>query len=463
MNSFLNIIPFLGIASLVSCSFGPDYSEPQMDMPQVFRKSSNMAESIADLSWKRVIPNTDLQNLLSDTMKHNYDARTLLINIDTAGLQIRKSSAPLFPWLGYSGSATRADNSSGSMITDMPSGSVSSSGSAALTASWELDLWGKVRKGKEAAIASYHAEEEAYRAMILSLFKEVATGYLQLIKLDEQLSIAKQAVISYQDSQKMFVVKFDQGMGSRLQIESANAALVAAQADVADLSMQIQELETTLSALAGRMPGSIKRSASLDQYVNNNPIPAGIPAQILARRPDIRQKAYQLRQANSEIGVAIANYFPSVSLTGNGGFAGNELLSSSHSKFGWNFGANLTGPIFQGGQLSADKKIAENNYCQAVLGYEQTVTNAMSSITKVLIRRQELKNIITSQQVAVESYKNALKLAMTRYKNGLSNYYEVLTAQQNLFPAQTKLAQYKYQYVSCVPTLYAELGGGWKQ
>ena len=190
---------------------------------------------------------------------------------------------------------------------------------------------------------------------------------------------------------------------------------------------------------------------------------AGIPADVLARRPDIRAKEQELRAANADIGVAIANYFPSISLTAAGGYASADLRHSilTH-RTGWGIGASLTGPLFQGGQLRANTRAKRDAFLAAKADYENTVLNAMAEISTTLIQREKLVEVMSKQEEAVNAYRESVQLSMARYKEGIAAYYEVLQAQLLLFPAQKQLASYRYQYAACVPTLYTQLGGGWR-
>ena len=218
-----------------------------------------------------------------------------------------------------------------------------------------------------------------------------------------------------------------------------------------------------MSAIAGRVPGKISRSGDLVSIANAVKIPAGIPAQILNRRPDIRQKEQMLRAANARVGVAIANYFPSISLTAAAGTATSDLRNVAYRTRGngWGITPSVTGPIFQGGTLRASEKAAKADYEAAKNDYEQTVLNALAEVSSTLVSRTKLNEVNIQQDNAVKAYLTSMNAAMDRYKTGLSDYFEVLYAQQNLFPAQVSRSQYRYQYASSLVKLYVALGGGW--
>ncbi len=455
------ILSLAGAAGLVaSCSFGPIWSKPEMPVPAEFRGAGLAGSTMADLPWQQVLRDANLEQLLNDVFNNNRNLVAMMHNVESARRYITIAKAPLFPWVGYLGQASRGAASPSSITsaheTKIP-------GAAGFSASWEIDLWGKVRKGVESAEAQALEAEESMNYMRISLMKQVACGYLQLIMLDEQLKIAKSAVESYRESLNLFENQLENGVADRLQTASAQAALSAAEAQIPNLQMQITELENTLSVLAGRMPGSIARSGNMMAFASASKVSAGIPADVIARRPDIRAAEQKLRAANAEIGVAIANYFPSINLTGLAGVASPDLRHGlSRSKDGWGIGANMSGPIFQAGQLRANEKMKRDAFLAAKANYEETVLSAMSEISTTLVQRSKLRQIMKRQEQAVAAYQESVKLSKARYAQGLASYYEVLTAQQGLFPAQTQLAAYRFQYAACVPTLYTQLGGGWQ-
>lgn len=452
------------VAFTTACTLGPSWKTPDMPVPAAFRGNGIGGSTMADLPWQSVLHDRNLQALLQDTFNNNRDLASLQHNVDAARQYVTIARAPLFPWFGYGASTSKGMNSSGGSGVVHTTSTTSNPGAIQANASWELDLWGKTRKDVESTQAQADEVQENFNNLRVSLLKQVACGYLQLLMLDEQLRITKESVESYRDSLKLFNDQFESGVADGLQIASAQAALSAAEAEVPSLEMQIAELENTLSTLAGRMPGHIARSGSLQSFVGASRVSAGIPADVIARRPDIRAKEQALRSANAEIGVAIASYFPSISLTGVGGFASADLRRSNYGKdSGWGIGANLTGPLFQAGQLRANEKAKRDLFLAAKADYEQAVLAAMAEISSTLIQRQKLQEVIAQQEKAVAAYEESVKLAKTRYSVGQSAYFEVLDNQLRLFPAQKQLVAYRYQYAAIVPTLYTQLGGGWQK
>lgn len=443
-----------------ACTLGPNWEKPQMEVPAVFRDAGTGEGNMADLPWQAVMKDANLQALLNDVFTGNRNMEALRHNVEAARQYVTIARSPLYPTLGYLGSANKGVNTAGGTSFVDTGDASTKSGMAGVSASWELDLWGKTRRGAEAAEASSEEAAEELNNLRISLMRQAATGYIQLIMLDEQLRITRESVESYRDTLKLFNDQFKEGVVDGLQVASAEAALASAEAEAPALEMQIAELENSLSLIAGRAPGHIARSGSLKSYMYASKVAAGIPADVLARRPDIRAKEQALRAANAEVGVAIASYFPTLSLTGAGGFAFPNLSSAVD---GWGIGANLTGPLFQGGKLSANEAAKKEAFLAAKAEYEQAVLNALSEVSTTLTQRKKLREVIRKQEAAVAAYEQSVSLAKQRYKEGYSAYFEVLDNQLRLFPAQKQLANYRFQYAACIPSLYTQLGGGWQQ
>lgn len=454
----------LGLAlAVTACKFGPDYQREELPLPAEFRGGSASENSIADLPWWKVFKNRELQNLLTDTYNNNRDLQSIIANVEAARQYVVVANAPLFPWVGYGAGISKGSNYSlGNPTPAM--GNTSTPGSFQGNVSWELDIWGKTRRATESATAEYLATDEAQRNLMLSLMKQVANGYLSLLQKDDELRIMKEAVAQYSKAMGIFENRAEGGIDSKLPSTSAQAALSATRSQILRLENDVVSLENTLSALAGRMPGKIQRSGSISQIMHSVNIPAGIPAQILNRRPDVRQREQLLRSANAKIGVAIANYFPSISLTAGSGMITSDLEKVVGRSGSWGIGANLTGPIFQGGSLTAAEKIARQDFLSAKANYEQTVINALSEVSSTLYSRTKLNSIISQQKDAVTAYKTATDLSLDLFNSGVTtNYLDVLYAMQNQYPAEVALSQYQYQFASTIVTLYTALGGGWNQ
>ena len=453
----------LAALGTTSCLMGPMWQKPDMPVPPEFRVKSIGSGNMADLPWQDVLKDKDLQALLNDVFNANRDLASLWYNVDAAAQYITVARSSLFPWVGYGASVSKGMNSQGGANIAQTGGVTVNPGAGMLSASWELDLWGKTRRSTESAEASAAAMAENFNNLRISLMRQVACGYLQLLMLDEQIRINRAAVKSYTESLELYQAEQEVGTQDGQASASARATLAAAEADILVMQMQIAELENTLSVLAGRMPGHIARHGSLSAFAAAGKVASGIPADVLARRPDIRAKEQELRAANAEVGVAIASYFPSISLTSAGGYASADLRHSilGH-RSGWGIGASLTGPLFRGGQLRANEQAKRDAFMAAKAAYEQSVLTAMSEISTTLIQREKLSQAIAKQEQAVASYEEMLRICMASNQVGNTKYYEVLQAQLLLFPAQKQLANYRFQYAATVPTLYTQLGGGWK-
>lgn len=459
------LIALAGVVVMsTACTLGPNWEKPQMEVPAVFRGAGVGESNMADLPWQAVMKDKNLQALLTDVFNSNRNIAALQHNVEAARQYVTIARSPIFPSLGYGASTSKGMNSAGGANITNTGSMTTNPGSAALSASWEIDIWGKTRREVESAEASAEEAAEELNNLRISLMRQVASGYLQLLMLDEQLRITRESMESYRDTLNLFNDQFKEGVVDKLQVASAQAALASAEAEAPALEMQIAALENTLSMLAGRAPGHIARSGSLKSYMNASKVAAGIPADVLSRRPDIRAKEQALRAANAEVGVAIASYFPSISLTGAAGYASPDLRHDVFGrKHGWGIGANLTGPLFQAGRLTANEAAKKEAFLAAKADYEQAVLNALSEVASTLVQRQKLREVITKQEAAVAAYEQSVSLAKQRYKEGYSAYFEVLDNQLRLFPAQKQLANYRYQYAACIPTLYTQLGGGWQK
>ncbi len=457
------ILTLAGLSVLASCTFGPDWEKPNMNVPVEFRGQGISGSNMADLPWQQVLHDKNLEALLQDVFANNRSIEAMRHNVDAARQYVTMANAPLFPWLGFGGSTSKGMNTTGGAGISYTGGITANPASTSLSATWELDIWGKTRKEVEVADADAGAEQEELNNLRVSLLRQVACGYLQLLMLDEQLEIARASVDSYRDSLQLFENQVEGGIADKQQTSSAAAALAAAEAEIPALQSQVAELEHTLCALAGRMPGHISRGGSLKAFAAASRVSAGIPADVIARRPDIRAKEQKLRAANADIGVAIASYFPSISLTGSLGYASSDLRTTvAGHRSGWGIGANLTGPLFQAGRLMANEQIKRDTFLAAKAEYVQSVLTAMSETSSSLIKRAMLKQIMQKQEAAVAAYQESVQLAKARYTGGLATYLAVLYAPQGLFPARKQLAAYRYQYAACIPTLYTQLGGGWQ-
>lgn len=458
------IFPAAAFALLLAgCAVGPDYKRPVVDAPAQFRFTEKQtASSIADLPWWQVFQDPALQGLVRAALTNNYDLKQAAARVEEARWQASAANSGFFPQINYTGDAGRGKNAyynSPSSLNGQTTGSVL----ASLGAVWEIDFWGRVRRLSESARAQYLATDEARRSLAISLMGQVATTYFQLLGLDRELEIQRAATNAYAGSYQLFNDRLQQGVASKLETDRAQAALANAQAGIPALELQIAQAENQLNTLLGRPPGAVGRSQLSEQTVAAPEIPAGLPSGLLRRRPDILAAEQSLRAANANVGVNVANFFPQIGLTALLGSSSTELSKFTAGTAGnlWNFGGTVSGPLFQGGQLRAAYKGAKAKFTEAAAVYQQTVLTAFQEVSDALIARQKLAEEYVYDGQAVAALASSVELATQRYINGKSSYFEVLQAQQELYPAQRAQVQARAGELIAVVQLYKALGGGW--
>ena len=453
----------IGLSTLAGCAVGPNYKRPPVNAPETFRGETEIStNSIANLPWWQVFHDDTLQNLIRTALTNNYDLRIAVTRVEQARAMAAQARAGFFPQINYAATAARGKNVAGGN-TPSPTGIIGDVFAADVNASWEIDLWGRIRRLNESARAQFLASQEARRGVTISLIAQVAQDYFQLLALDKQLGIARQSTNSFGQSLKIFNQRLQGGVASILETSSAEALMDSAAATIPELEQQVALQENQLSVLLGQNPGAILRgSLSLDNQAPPE-IPAGLPSALLERRPDIREAEQQLRSANAEVGAAKADFFPKLNLTGLFGEVSPELSAfTSGGDVAWGIAAGLTGPLFHGGQFRAQYAQARAGRDQYALQYQASVLNAFQEISDALITREKSTSASRLQSRAVEAYKVAVKVSIERYRMGSADYYEVLQEQQLLFPAEKTLVQFQLNQQLAVVQLYRALGGDWE-
>jgi len=448
---------------LTGCAVGPNYKRPSINAPETFRGETEIStNSFASLPWWQVFHDDTLQNLIRTALTNNYDLRIAITHVEQARALAAQARSGFFPQINYTATAARGQNVAGGN-TPSPTGTIGNVFAADVNASWEIDLWGRIRRLNESARAQFLASEEVRHDVMISLIAQVAQDYFQLLALDQQLVIAQQSTNSFGQSLKIFNQRLQGGVASILETSSAEALMDASAATIPELEQQIALQENQLSVLLGQNPAAILRgTTSLEGQIPPQ-IPSGLPSALLERRPDIREAEQQLRSANAEVGVAEANFFPQLNLTGLFGEVSPELSAfTSGGDVAWGIAAGLAGPLFHGGQLRAQYAQARAVRDQFALQYQASVLNAFREISDALISREKSAAARLQQSRAVESYKIAVKISMERYRMGSADYYEVLQEQQLLFPAENTLVQFQFNQLVAVVQLYRALGGGWQ-
>jgi multidrug efflux system outer membrane protein len=462
-NQTWNLIPLLALALIGGCAVGPNYKRPAVDTPESHRfATGETTNSFGDLPWWQVFEDPTLQDLIRTAVTNNYDLKQAVARVEQARQQVTVARAPLFPQIGYGGDVGRGKNA----LFNTPianNGATASSALLNVNAFWEIDLWGRIRRLTEAARAQYLATDEARRGVMITLVSDVATAYFTLLDLDQELQIQKAATNAYAGSFRIFNDRRINGVASRLETDRAAASLANAAAVIPQLEQQIATTENQINVLLGRNPGAIPRGSLAELPPFPAEIPAGLPATLLQRRPDVLASEQSLVAANALIGANFANFFPRIGLTTFFGKVSPELSAfSSGTATAWNVGASLTGPLFQGGQLRAQYRASKAAFDEAKAAYEQTVINAFDEVSNVLISREKFAEALVYDAQAVAALTSSVEVATERYLNGKSSYYEVLQAQQELYPTQRAQVQTQVGELVAVVQLYRALGGGWQ-
>jgi multidrug efflux system outer membrane protein len=449
---------------LSGCMVGPDYHAPCLDMPESFHYMPNDATGNLNVEWWTQFNDPVLNDLIVEALANNYDVKIAAANVDFAVGILIQTRAPLLPQIGYDLSYTRTRISEDLATTSnspIPIKNPQTTWQAILTGSWELDVWGRVRRLVESARANVFASIEARQQVILSLVASVASTYIQLRSLDEQLVISENTMKSYHEAVIYFEKQFKYGQTSMMTVASARTQYELAASNIPHIKQQIVDTENALSVLLGSNPKTIPRGKSI--YALKAPeVPPDLPSSLLCQRPDIRQAEEKLIAANAQIGAAVALYFPSITLTG---FYGNASQDLKHLFSGpantWSFMGNITGPIFTAGAIYGQVFQAEALQQEALNIYKQTIQNAFADVENSLVARTMLIDQVAALRRLVKAAGEYEYLSTLQYKGGYSPYFVVIQAQQQYFPAQLSWVQAKANLLNSYVDIYRSLGGGW--
>jgi outer membrane protein, multidrug efflux system len=445
-------------AGFSGCAVGPNYKRPPVVVPPQFygqEAATAEARSLADLPWWEVFQDPVLKALVDEALRNGYDARLAVARVEEVRALYGVARGELFPSIGYQAELERARldqfvNKSGEVDTKW---------TAKAGFSWELDLFGRIRRQTEAAKAQYLATEEARRGVLLSLVSDVATAYFELRELDTELEIAKRTTEAFQGTYELFERRLEGGAASALETARAEASLGLVAAQIPEIERAIVAKENQLNYLLGRPPQPIPRDGP--DVPMPPDVPAGLPSALLERRPDVREAEEALVAANALVGAAKARFFPTLSLTGFFGNVSPELGDIFAQGKTYSLAASLVGPLFQAGQIKKNYQAAQARFEQGKIRYEAAVTNSLREVSGALVDRTKLVDTERERARTVKAYTEAVRLANLRYRSGLSAYFEVLDAQQQLFPAEINLAQTHLDQLLSVVSLYKALGGGW--
>jgi NodT family efflux transporter outer membrane factor (OMF) lipoprotein len=454
-----------------ACTVGPNYRRPVVQVPQNFRAPEPLpppkAESLADLKWFEVFKDDKLQDLIRTALEQNYDLRTAVANVEAARANLGVTRSNQYPNLEASGEIQFTRLSRDGTFA-LPKTFVSSQnrnwGEASLNLlSFEVDIWGRLRRATEAARANLLSAEENRKAVITTLVSDVATSYFSLRELDYELDISRRTLGTRQESLRLIQSRQGGGVATLLDLRQGEQLVYTASETIPTLQQQIEQTENRISLLLARNPAGIVRGRSLTEQEQPPEVPTGLPSALLERRPDIRSAEQSLVAANANIGVAKASYFPQISLSG---FLGGQstqlasLFSGPHSA--WSFVPQITQPIFTAGRLRSTVRLAEAQQQSALIQYEKTIQTAFTETSNALIAHQRLRESRVDQEALVAALRDRTRLAYVRYEGGVDTLLNALDADRDLFQAELTLSQIRLNELLSVVQLYKALGGGWQ-
>jgi len=465
------IAAILALVVLSGCTVGPNYHRPTVQTPTAFRSPTptptSDPASLADLKWFEVFKDEKLQELERTALVQNYDLRDAAARVEAARANLGITRSNQFPNLYANAdiSTTRfsRDGSSPLPLSFVPSQNRTFGGATLNLLSFELDIWGRLRRATEAARANLLGAEENRKAVTITLVSEVAGAYFSLRELDQQLEISRNTLTTRQESLELIRNRQAGGVATLLDLRQGEQLVYTAAETIPILEEQIEQTENQISLLLGKNPDGVVRGLSLTEQRMPPDVPAGLPSTLLERRPDIRAAEQTLIAANAEIGVAKASYFPQISLTGFLGGQGNQLSSLfSGPSAVWNFTPQVTQPIFTAGRLKSNVRLQEAFRDSALVQYEKTIQTAFAEVSNALIAHQRVRESRIQQELLVGALQDRTRLAYVRYRGGVDTLLNALDADRDLFQAELTLSQIRLSELDSVVQLYKALGGGWQ-
>jgi len=456
---------------LTGCTVGPNYGRPAIATPAAFRAPTPLppgeSSSLADLKWFEVFKDEKLQEFVRTALTQNYDLRDAVARVEAARAQLGITRSEQYPNFTASADITTTRFSRNGSLP-LPANVVLSQnrtfGSAALNLlSFEVDIWGRLRRATEAARANLLSAEETRKAVVTTLVSDVATAYFNLIELDSEFDISRRTLATRQASLDLIRSRQNGGVATLLELRQGEELVYTASETIPALQQQIEQTENTISLLLGNNPAAIARGQSLTGQDLPPEVPAGLPSALLERRPDIRAAEENLVAANAEIGVAKAAYFPQISLSGFFGGQSNQLSSLFSKPNGaWTFVPQVTQPIFTAGRLKSNVKLAEALHESALVEYEKAIQTAFAEVSDALIAHQRVRESRIQQELLVGALQDRTRLAYIRYRGGVDTLLNALDADRDQFQSELNLAQIRRNELLTVVQLYKALGGGWQ-
>ena len=457
---------------IAGCAVGPDYKRPTVDTPAGFRtaasdtNSPSGTNSFADLGWWETFKDPQLTAYISEALTNSWDVKIIAARVLQAEAAARITRSQFFPTVNAGGDIVTSRTSEKGPVP-IPPGVDPQRGYGDVFLSlpaYEVDLWGRIRRANETARAQLLATVEVERTVRQTLVAQIATAYLDLLEFDLELDIAQRTYAARTNSLELTQSRAQGGVASMADVYQAQILVYGAEASIADTRRRIEQQENLLSILLGRNPGDIQRGTALISQTVRAEVPAGLPSSLLERRPDLRAAEQQLVAANADIGQAKAAFYPQVTLTGFAGFQSVALsdLFTGAAKT-WQFGPAVTVPLFTGGRLRGNLKLAEARFQESLARYQQTVQGAFREVSDGLIAYQRTREFRARQEERTQANRDATELANVRYEGGVTSYLEVLYNEQELFAAELSLAFARRNELLSVIQLYRALGGGWTE
>ena len=467
----MRVLVLVLAVALFGCAVGPNYKRPTVQTPANFRAPTSgpppETASLADLKWWDVFKDEKLEDLIRTSLVANYDLRDALVRVEAAHAALGITRSEQFPNLGISGNLSTTRFSRDGQLP-LPASFVPSQnrtfGQATLDLlSFEVDIWGRLRRATEAARANLLGAEENRKAVVTTLVSDVATSYFTLRELDYELEISRETLGTRQESLRLIQTRQGGGVATLLDLRQGEQLVDTAAETIPELQQRIEQTENQISLLLGRNPGEVVRGRALTEQQLPPEVPTGLPSALLERRPDIRVAEQNLIAANAEIGVAKAAYFPQISLTG---FLGGQStqLSNLFSAPGrvWTFTPQVTQPIFTAGRLKSNVRLAQAQRQSALIQYEKAIQTSFSEVSNALIAHQRVRESRVQEERLVTALADRKRLAYVRYRGGVDTLLNALDADRDLFQAQLTLSQIRLNEVLSVVQLYKALGGGWQ-
>jgi outer membrane protein, multidrug efflux system len=465
------IAPILAAALLAGCVVGPNYHRPAVQTPKAFRAvaptTANDPASLADLKWFEVFKDEKLQDLERTALAQNYDLRDAAARVEAARANLGITRSNQFPNLSANADISTIrvsrDGATPLPASFVPSQNRTFGGATLGLLSFELDIWGRLRRATEAARANLLGAEENRKAVTTTLVSEVAAAYFSLRELDYELEISQRTLATRRESLELIKNRQAGGVATLLDLRQAEQLVYTAAETIPILQQEIEQTENQISLLLGRNPGEVLRGRSLTEQEMSPDVPAGLPSALLERRPDIRAIEQSLIAANAEIGVAKASYFPQISLTGFLGGQGTQLSSLfSGPSAVWNFTPQVTQSIFTAGRLKSNVQLSQAFRDSALIQYEKTIQTAFTEVSNALIAHQRVRESRVQQELLVAALQDRTQLAYVRYRGGVDTLLSALDSDRDLFQAELTLSQIRLNELDSVVQLYKSLGGGWQ-